>query len=429
MTVKTFYNSELALTVCAGVFAIAASPNAFAAPLAPPNEKTTTRRVESALPRVSEGARSETQIKHSSLFMTPPPQVPGAGRMPTVTDVLGRAFTRDDLNSLYGAGGFASCETSSRIPSFFEKNYSNFAAGCMEDFRSRQAINFDERFQSNPESQGIAVSPLGGRIQWNNISAGARERLLQRSINDLAQKNKTLSDILQGRISFDFGIGRLLPGGNSSAAKSEAPRPRYVVEVIDTTSPGKRNKSRTLLASLGKLPDGSIKKEGLWFSQRPFKSRRTLKETFEPGTSTAKLDDESLIPATASANKDSNTGEVLSSMRYMARQAGLSDLPFTKVNMRAERRIVEGRNQVALRATESQDLFFAEIPNIGHASSSSLVWGYKVPWHKHAVSVRIDEGAQEKITTYSFKIDDSNKSELNYNHKSNAVSAGFTVTF
>jgi hypothetical protein len=74
-------------------------------------------------------------------------------------------------------------------------------------------------------------------------------------------------------------------------------------------------------------------------------------------------------------------------------------------------------------------LFFAEIPNIGHASSSSLVWGYKVPWNKHAVSVRIDEGAQEKITTYSFKIDDSNKSELNYNHKSNAVSAGFTVTF
>ncbi|NBW82224.1 hypothetical protein EBR21_10775 [bacterium] len=203
-----------------------------------------------------------------------------------------------------------------------------------------------------------------------------------------------------------------------------------MVEVIDTTSPGKRNKSRTLFASLGKLPDGSLKKEGLWFSQRPLRARRTLKETFEPGSSTANSNEESLIPATAFAEPAANSGEVLSSMRYMARQAGLSDLPFTKVNMRAERRIVEGRNQIALRATESQDLFFAEIPNINQASSSSLVWGYKVPWNKHAVSVRIDEGAQEKITTYSFiKIDDSNKSELNYNHKSNAVSAGFTVTF
>ncbi|MFZ9519434.1 MAG: hypothetical protein ACO3A4_03060 [Silvanigrellaceae bacterium] len=429
MTVKTFYNSELALTVCTGVFAIAAAPHAYSAPLVPKNENTTVRRAETTASIPQEKPDSGVPLQSSSLFMTPPPQVPGAARGPTITDVLGRAFTRDDLNSLYGAGGFGSCETSSRIPSFFEKNYSNFAAGCIEDFRSRQAINFDERFQSNPESQGVAVSPLGGRIQWTNISAGARERLLQRSINDLAQKNKTLADILQGRISFDFGIGKLLPGGNSSAAKSEAPRPRYVVEVIDTTPAGKRNKNRPLLASLGQLPDGSVKKEGMWFIQRPSKSRRTLKETFEPGSSTAKSDEESLIPATALANPAPQKGEVLSSMRYMARQAGLSDLPFTKVNMRAERRIVEGRNQVALRATESQDLFFAEIPNIGHASSSSLVWGYKVPWNKHAMSVRIDEGAQEKITTYSFKIDDSNKSELNYNHKSNALSAGFTVSF
>ncbi|NBW82225.1 hypothetical protein EBR21_10780 [bacterium] len=168
MTVKTFYNSELALTVCAGVFAIAATPNALAVPLASPNDNSTTlSSVENSLSLAGNDARNGTQIQHTSLFMTPPPQLPGAARTPTITDVLGRAFTRDDLNSLYGAGGFASCETSSRIPSFFEKNYSNFAAGCIEDFRSRQAINFDERFQANPDSQGIAASPLGGRVQWN----------------------------------------------------------------------------------------------------------------------------------------------------------------------------------------------------------------------------------------------------------------------
>ena len=138
--------------------------------------------------------------------------------------------------------------------------------------------------------------------------------------------------------------------------------------------------------------------------------------------------EESLIPTNMVAS-DANSNDSMSSLRYISRQAGLSDLPFTKVNMRAERRLVEGKNQFALRATESQDLFFAEIPDVRQPSSASIVWGYKIPWKKHAVAVRMDEGAQEKVTSYSYKVDDSNRSELNYNHKNNSLSAGFSVSF
>ncbi|MEN9811048.1 MAG: hypothetical protein RLZZ488_2615 [Pseudomonadota bacterium] len=420
MTASAFYKKELALTMVAGVYTFAAAPDAYAdssSKIHKPTDVTTSR--------VFETKRSE--IPKSSLFMTQPPQLPEAGRNPSIHDLLGRAFSRDDLNSLYGAGGFTHCETSSRIPSFFEKNYSNFAAECLNDLRSKNAITFDERFRANPESEGIAPSPLGGGLQWTSISAGARERLLQRSIHDLAQKNKTLADILQGRISFDFGLGQIFSDDSSSAAKAEPARPRYVVEVSDPI-PENTNKKRTLLASIGKLPDGSVKKEGVWFAQKPLRTKRRLKETFEPAAS-ADSKEESIVPVTAHLADPSASDSALSSIRYVTRMAGLSSLPFSKLNMRAERRLIEGRNQFALRATESQDLFFAELPDIRQASSSSLVWGYRVPWKQHSVAVRNDESTDEKVTTYSFRIDNSNKSEVNYNHKTNAVSAGFTMTF
>lgn len=419
MTRKNFYNSDITLTLTAGAFAIIAAPAAFAG-----SELNLVGPVqESAI----ESMPRPAILPNKALFMNPPPQIPESNRNPSVTDILGRAFTREDLSGLYGAGGFGNCETSSRIPSFFEKNYSNFVASCLEEYKSRQAITFDERFRANPETEGIASSPIGGRVQWTNISAGARERLLQRSINDLAKKNKTLSDILQGRISFDFGLGQVFSNNKETSVKVQDARPRYVVEVIDPI-PEKNGKNRSLVASIGKLPQGSVGKQGIWFAQKPSRARRTLKETFEPASGANSA--ESLIPAnqpvvqTADAPQDP-----VSTLRYVSRLAGLSNLPFTKMNMRAERRVVENRNQFALRATESQDLFFAELPDVRNPSASSLVWGYKIPWKQHAVAIRIDEGAQEKTTTYSYKIDDSNRSEVNYNHKTNAVSAGFAVSF
>jgi hypothetical protein len=418
MSVGTFNNPNLKLRVTAGVLTLVASPTVFA--------QTEAATAALKATQTQPPASTARALPKTSLFMNPPPQVPEAQRTIGVTDVLGRAFNRDDLSGLYGAGGFGACETSSRIPSFFEKNYSNFAASCMEDFRSRQAIYFDERFRANPDSEGIAVSPLGGGVQWASISSAARQRLLQRSINDLAKKNKTLADIMQGRISLDFGFGQFFSRGHSAQAKPEPARPRYVVEVIDPT-PERRGKDRSRVASLGRIPETGMRKEGVWYVQKPTRARRTLKETFEPAA-TVSSSEESLIPSNMVAS-DANSNDSMSSLRYISRQAGLSDLPFTKVNMRAERRLVDGKNQFALRATESQDLFFAELPDVRQPSSDSVVWGYKIPWKKHAVAVRVDEGAQEKVTSYSFKVDDSNRSELNYNHKHNSLSAGFSVSF
>jgi hypothetical protein len=78
---------------------------------------------------------------------------------------------------------------------------------------------------------------------------------------------------------------------------------------------------------------------------------------------------------------------------------------------------------------ESQELAFAEIPDTRNASASTLVWGYKIPWKQHALNVRFDESTQERTTSYSYKVDDSNKTDVSFNHKNNAVSAGFVTTF
>lgn len=414
MTSVPFNNPNLPLYITAGVLSVAASPTVLAAP----NGKIVSLKGSDTGIRVA----ASRPLPRTSLFMNPPPQIPESQRTPGVTDVLGRAFNRDDLNNLYGAGGFASCETSSRIPSFFEKNYSNFAASCLNDFRSKQAISFDERFNNNPNVQGIAASPLGGGVQWTSISAGARERLLQRSINELAQKNKTLADVMQGRISFNFGLGRFFSKDSSVNAAPQVPKPRYVVEVLEH-SPANREKNRTRVASIGHLPHGSLRKEGMWYNEKPKRARRVLRETFEESAPVAATQ-ESLVPA-----NQSTTADPISSLRYVSRLAGLSDLPFAKLNMRAERRLIEGKNKFALRASESQDLFFAEIPDIRNADSGSLVWGYKIPWKQHSVAVRIDENIQEKVTSYSYKIDDHNRSDFNYNHKDNSVSAGFSVSF
>jgi hypothetical protein len=259
-------------------------------------------------------------------------------------------------------------------------------------------------------------------VQWTSISAGARERLLQRSINELAQKNKTLADVMQGRISFNFGLGRFFSKDSSVNAAPQVPKPRYVVEVLET-SPANREKNRTRVASIGHLPYGSLRKEGMWYNEKPKRARRVLRETFEESAPVAATQ-ESLVPA-----NQSTTADTISSLRYVSRLAGLSDLPFAKLNMRAERRLIEGKNKFALRASESQDLFFAEIPDIRNTDSGSLVWGYKIPWKQHSVAVRIDENIQEKVTSYSYKIDDHNRSDFNYNHKDNSVSAGFSVSF
>jgi hypothetical protein len=119
----------------------------------------------------------------------------------------------------------------------------------------------------------------------------------------------------------------------------------------------------------------------------------------------------------------------LSSFKALARLAGLRNLPFSKINMKAERRVVDGSNQFALRATESQELFYAEFPNAAQVSATSVNWGYKIPWKQHAISVHINEAVQEKVTAYSYKIDDNNKTDVSFNHKNNSVSAGFVVNF
>jgi len=417
MRVQTFYNQKPSLLMLGGVLCVLAAPVAQG----------------SVLPQLMPINLSQSEnpvelLPQSSLFVTQPPQHPDAGRSLTFTDIMGRAFNRDDFNALYGAGAFSSCETSSRIPSFFEKNYSNFVHSCLDEMRGRSAISFDERFQADPNNQGVVVAPLGGRMQWTSIRQGARERLLRRSINDLAQRNKTLADIIQGRISFDFGLGTFWKTSTANArTKNNTPRLRYVVEV-ESSEQKSQNKKQPMVASIGKLPAGSVQKAASWLSQKPARARRILKEVFD-SSETASASSASASPPLAAAENSPHDDSTLSSLKYLSSLAGLTDLPFTKMNMRAERRVVEGQNQFALRATESQDLFFAEIPNAAHASSGNLVWGYKIPWQRHAINIRVDESSQERTTSYSYKIDDSNKSDLSFNHKSRAVSAGFVISF
>jgi hypothetical protein len=418
MGVQAFYKSKSQITTLVGVLAAIVAPSSYAAEFSllqeinPLNQENPVR----VLPA-------------STIFMSQPPTPGAAVTTPKVTDVLGKAFRNEDLHSLYGAGSFSICETSSRVPSFFEKNYSNFAHACIEEHKSRQAVLFDERFQSDPSSQGYASSPLGGRLQWTSISTAARERLLQRSINDLAQKNKTLADIIQGRISIDFGLGKLWSTGAQNKVV-DAPRPRYVVELQSSPNPPASLNKRRYIASVGPLPAGSLddSQSPHWLSRKPQRAKRVIRETFEPAVAaqTAEQRNNSAENSTAAALEVSSA---YTTVQYLSRMVGLQQIPFTKVNMRAERRVVEGRNQFALRATESQELMFAEFPDIRSASVSTMVWGYKIPWKRHALNVVHHEASQERTTSYSYKIDDSNKTDLNYNHSSRAVSAGIVISF
>lgn len=412
MIVQTFDTHPRKLMALSGVLAALVFPQDGFASMLPllPNSTPVNHTLPVSL------------VPTSTLFMTPPPVPTGSAHNPKVQDILGKAFNHDDLNALYGAGAFSSCETSSRIPSYFEKNYSNFLQPCLEEQRNRQAVNFDERFQADPTSQGIAASPLGGRVQWNQISTAAQQRLLQRAVNDLAQKNKTLADIMQGRISFDFGLGAFFSSSPSKVA-AQPQRPRYVVDVVPVEPNKTQIDRKKRVASLGYLPDQSLEKKINWWSGKPQRNKRVLRETFEPDP--AVVNEAEIPPPMMNGEPDS----ALTSLKNMSQRAGLKQLPFTKMNLRAERRSIEGKNQFALRATESQELFFAELPDIRKGSASSLVWGYKLPWKKHALNVRIDEGTDDRITSYSYKVDDSNKTDLSFDHKSKAVSAGFVITF
>jgi hypothetical protein len=432
MIANNFNNTDIIARVLAGLFAIIVSPTGLAETQMP---KALESKASINDSQISNADASKSRPLPPALFLLPPPaEVSYVTKDLTLKkDVLGRAFNNDDWNHLFNVGGFRDCETSSRIPSFFEKNYSNFAASCLNEFRSRQAINFDERFRSNPDSQGIAVSPLGGRMQWSTITQNAKSRLLQRSINDFAQSNKVLANIVQGRVSIDFGIGGFFAGSHQSQIVKEADRPRYVVEVIESKRSSTR-KNRPLIASLGRLPEGSVSGESHWFAQKPSRARRILKETY--GSVEQSQPAETRNQQTAGPLENSHQGpavssetEALTSIRTISRMAGLKEIPLSKIRMQTERRDADGQNKFALRAAESQDLVFAEVPDLTKLSSSSLVWGYKIPWKKHSLSVRVDEGTQEKVTSYSFNADDSNKSEITYNHATKSLSAGFSVSF
>ncbi|MEN9528594.1 MAG: hypothetical protein RI932_467 [Pseudomonadota bacterium] len=417
MVVQTFYKSKTQITALAGVVAAIVAPQSLAAQL-PLQQQTNPANHQNPV----------RTLPASTIFMSQPPTPNGIAQTPGISAVLGKAFRNEDLHSLYGAGSFGACETSSRVPSFFEKNYSNFAYSCMNEHKNRQAVLFDERFQSDPTSQGYVASPLGGRLQWTSISGAARDRLLQRSINDLAQKNKTLADIIQGRISIDFGFGKFWsPQVQSKTA--EAPRPRYVVELESSPNAPQALNKRKFIASVGRLPEGSLddSQSPHWLSKKPRRSKRVIRETFEP-TAAAKALEQQQISANNSS-PDYELSSAYTTMQYLSRMAGLQQIPFTKVNMRAERRMVDGRNQFALRATESQELMFAEFPDIRSASPSNMVWGYRVPWKRHALNVTHNEASQERTTAYSYRIDDSNKTDISYNHSSRAVSAGFVISF
>ncbi len=255
-----------------------------------------------------------------------------------------------------------------------------------------------------------------------------RERLLQRSIHDLAQKNKLLSDVIQGRLSFDIGLEKLWNSPSTLPQVTEK-RPRFVVEVLEPSSPRVDTKQKQF-ASLGDPHSAAFnpdKRAGRasWMTSTPRKSKRVLREVFEsePRISNVTVDSKN----TQSASEHSNV--TLTSFKALARLAGLRNLPFSKINMKAERRVVGSSQQFALRATESQELFYAEFPNAAQVSSTSVNWGYKIPWKQHAISVHVNEGAAERVTAYSYKIDDNNKTDVSFNHKSNAVSAGFILSF
>ena len=366
-------------------------------------------------------------LPKGTVFMTQPPGLPSQMRQPSLSTVIAKAFNNDDLNALYGSGAFGQCETGSRIPSFFSKNYSNFAYDCFERLQTRHSESFDERFQANPAAQGLSGSPLGGGIQWENISAPVRERLLQRSIHDLAQKNKLLSDIIQGRMSFDIGLETLWRAPSIQQNTNEQ-RPRFVVAVLEPTTSTKPLKTKQV-ASLGDINGSEFSADPssnrTWMSNKPKKARRVLREGFD---SEPRLSNVTVEGKNDSAVNE-QTGGTLTSFKALARLAGLRHLPFAKINMKAERRVIDGSQQFALRATESQELFYAELPNAAQASATALNWGYKIPWKQHAISVHVNESAQEKVTAYSYKIDENNKTDVSFNHKSNAVSAGFVVSF
>ena len=172
---------------------------------------------------------------------------------------------------------------------------------------------------------------------------------MQRSIHDLAQKNKLLSDIIQGRMSFDIGLETLWRAPSIQQNTNEQ-RPRFVVAVLEPTTSTKPLKTKQV-ASLGDINGSEFSADPssnrTWMSNKPKKARRVLREVFD---SEPRLSNVTVEGKNDSAVNE-QTGGTLTSFKALARLAGLRHLPFAKINMKAERRVIDGSQQFALRAT------------------------------------------------------------------------------
>ncbi|MCA2959103.1 MAG: hypothetical protein IOD12_02545 [Silvanigrellales bacterium] len=347
-------------------------------------------------PSVAEGLDSK-------LAMRAPKGVPAEIGNPSVAKGLGLAFNNDDWKALYAAKGFGSCQTSSIGASPFAKNFSNFGADCFKALSDRFYLTNDVRLRKDGKTLG---RPTYG---WNaaNVSdvvSPAGTRFASRAATAAAGSNPVLRSLVEGRVDVSFSLGRLLGVEESRIVKAD-PRPRYVLKVTESRL---AEPETVRVAAL----DGTF---GLGYVDN------TRSAAFEVGERSLVEEWESPAANALQTSESANTKPAAGML--LARRVGVAHIPFLKYGVRFERRVSPQGDAIAARFAEANDIVYAELSNV--MGQGVLAYGYRLPYHRHSVTVAYVETSPRAVTTYGFSVNDANKAWASYNANTEAYAAGF----
>jgi hypothetical protein len=349
-------------------------------PLAPAEIVLASPAVE---PSVGEALGSASEPLDSKLLLRSPGALPSDVRNPSVARGLSLAFNSTDLEAVYAAKGFGTCQTASAGPSPFAKNFSNFGSECFKTRADRYYLNADVAMR---KSSRTLVRPT---YAWNSTKSSdllgpAGTRLGSRAAGEAVASNPVLRNLVEGRVEVAFSLGEAWR--NITADAVVPARPRYVLKVARAP---RVEPNPVLVAALG---------------DEAFGYGNAATEEFEVG-------DRSIVEEWETPAQASPRVEAVTFGQRMAKTMGVPYAPFGRFAMRFERRAggAEGQDAIAWRFAEANEMAFVEMTNL--VGKGVVAYGYRLPYHRHSLAVQYVLDRPGSTTTYGYKINDKNLGE------------------